>query len=260
MGLPAMLSLMLWLVLTIVALALAEKIAPYRDNWHPTLPDLKRDAGMFSLNVIADGIADVMVLGIAVMAATNASDLPLVVQVVAGIFIAELGAYTLHRLSHNGGWLWHVHVVHHLPAAVNTSNSFNAHPVNGLYNKIARVAPLVLLGASADAIFIIALFGLMQGMVVHANVRGRLGILNWVIGTAELHRLHHSLDLDQAQNFGTTVPLWDQLLGTYRAPAHVERVGVSDPRAYPDVWDFWALLRFPFAGTARPRLRKRCCA
>ena len=155
-------------------------------------------------------------------------------------------------------------MVHHLPTAVNATNSFNAHPINALYNKIARVAPLVLLGVSADAIFIVALFGLTQGMVVHANVRGRLGFLNWILGSAELHRLHHSLDRDQARNFGTTVPLWDQVFGTYRAPETVQQVGVADARAYPDPSDLRALLRFPLepahGPTGRPWSIKRCCA
>ena len=255
---------MLWLAITIASLLLAEKFVPYRDDWHPDLPDLKRDAGMLSLNIVADGVADVIVLGAAVVIAPGTSNLPFVTQVLAGIFIAELGSYLLHRLSHKGRWLWRVHVVHHLPTAVNATNSFNAHPINALYNKIVRVAPLVLLGVSADAIFIVALFGLTQGMVVHANVRGRLGFLNWILGSAELHRLHHSLDRDQARNFGTTVPLWDQVFGTYRAPETVQQVGVADARAYPDPSDLRALLRFPLepahGPTGRPWSIKRCCA
>jgi len=256
--LPAIAGLMLWLALNIVVLVLAERLAPYRDDWHPNLPDLKRDAGMLSLNIVADGVADAIILAIAVMAATGTSELPLIAQVVAGIVIAELGGYLMHRLSHQGGWLWRVHVVHHLPAAVNAANSFNAHPINGLYNKVARVAPLVLLGLSADAIFIVALFGLTQGMVVHANVIGRMGFLNWILGSAELHRLHHSVDHDQARNFGTTVPLWDQLLGTYRAPEAVARVGIAEAVSYPGATDLAALLRWPFARVRRtePRI---CC-
>lgn len=262
-GWPAMASLLLWLALTLVVLSLAERFAPFRSDWRPSLPELKRDGGMLSLNVIADGVADVVVLGIAAMTAVGTRHEPLAAQVVAGIVIAELGSYLLHRLSHEGGWLWRVHAVHHLPRAVNTANSFNAHPINALYNKIARVAPLVLIGLSAEAILIVALFGLMQGMVVHANVRGRMGVLNWIVGSAELHRLHHSVDLDQARNFGTTVPLWDLLLGTYRAPAPVQHVGVADATGYPGSTDCWALLRFPFVRTprtARLPARGKCCA
>lgn len=257
-GLPAMASLMLWLAVNIGWLLWAEKIAPYRAAWRPRRPELRRDAGMLSLNIVADGVADVLVLGVAVMAAAGPNAAPLAVQVLVGIVIAELGGYLVHRLSHAGGWLWRVHAVHHLPAAVNAANSFNAHPVNGLYNKLARVAPLVLVGLSADAIFIVALFALTQGMAVHANVRGRLGFLNWIIGSAELHRLHHSLDIDQARNFGTTVPLWDQLLGTFVAPAPVRRVGVVAVADYPAATDLWALLRYPFRRSGA-RAQPKCC-
>ena len=259
LDLPTVAGLMAWLALNIVVLLLAEKITPYRDDWHPSLPDLKRDAGMLSLNIIADGVADVIVLAVTVMAATGTSGLPLVAQVAAGIVVAELGGYLMHRISHEGGWLWRVHVVHHLPAAVNASNSFNAHPINGLYNKLARVAPLVLLGISADAIFIVALFGLTQGMVVHANVRGRMGFLNWILGSAELHRLHHSVDMKQARNFGTTMPLWDQLFGTYRAPAPVAQVGIAEAGSYPGATDLLALLLWPFALIRATQPPGNCC-
>lgn len=256
--LPAMAGLLLWLALNLAVLLAAERLAPYRADWRPRRPELQRDAGMLSLNIVADGVADAIVLGLAVLAAVGSSTAPLAMQVLAGIWIAELGAYLLHRLSHAGGWLWRVHVVHHLPAAVNAANSFNAHPVNGLYNKLARVMPLVLLGLSADAIFIVALFGLTQGLVVHANVRGRLGWLNWILGSAELHRLHHSTELAQARNFGTTVPLWDQLLGTYRAPTPVRQVGVVDDAGYPAATDLGALLRYPFVRRGRTAAAVDC--
>ena len=106
LDLPAIAGLMLWLAITIASLLLAEKFAPYRDDWHPDLPDLKRDAGMLSLNIVADGVADVIVLGAAVVIAPGTSNLPFVTQVLAGILIAELGSYLLHRLSHKGRWLW----------------------------------------------------------------------------------------------------------------------------------------------------------
>lgn len=261
LGLPAVAGLMGWLVLNIAVLWLAEKSRPHRNDWHPRVPELKRDAGMLSLNVVADGLADVILLGVAVTVAgaIGTRDAPLAAQVVAGIAIAELGSYWLHRLSHEGGWLWRVHVVHHLPQSVNTANSFNAHPINALYNKVARVAPLVLLGFSADAIFFVALFGLTQGMAVHANVRGRMGWLNWVVGSAELHRMHHSHDLAQARNFGTTVPIWDQLFGTFRAPQPVRRVGVLDAGSYPDSTDLAALLRWPFGSPIAARPSGSCC-
>jgi len=261
-GLPAMASLLLWLAANIALLLWAEKIAPYRADWRPGRPDVQRDAGMLSFNIVADGVGDVVVLGVAVIAAAGPNTAPLAVQVLVGVLAAELGAYLMHRLSHAGGWLWRVHVVHHLPAAVNAANSFNAHPVNGLYNKLGRAAPLVLLGLSADAVLIVALFGLTQGMVVHANVRGRLGFANWIIGSAELHRLHHSVDMDQARNFGTTVPLWDQLFGTFVAPprAPVQHVGVATVGDYPAATDFWGLLRYPFRRPGCSRAQRKCCA
>jgi len=50
------------------------------------------------------------------------------------------------------------------------------------------------------------------------------------IGSAELHRWHHSVVQGEALNVSTAVPIWDQVFGTYKAPgaAGPARVGILD--------------------------------
>jgi sterol desaturase/sphingolipid hydroxylase (fatty acid hydroxylase superfamily) len=247
-GLPPALRLFGWLVFAAAVLGLAERWQPARADWQWRREDAPRDGGVFTLNVLVDGIASVLialvVLGLSTQAAPTAFAHAWV-EVPLALVVAEFGSYWLHRLSHHGGWLWRVHLLHHRPERLNLGNALTAHPINALYDKLARTLPLVVLGFSTDVIEIATLFALTQALVTHANIAGTIGPLNWLIGSAEQHRLHHSTDPDQAGNFGTALPLWDQLFGTFRNGTAPEHVGVFDPRDYPGEHEVAALLRWP---------------
>ena len=57
-------------------------------------------------------------------------------------------------------------------------------------------------------------------MFNHSNVRLPLGLdrmLRWVVVTPDMHRVHHSVEDNEANsNFGFNLPWWDRLFGTYR--------------------------------------------
>ncbi|HUG26566.1 sterol desaturase family protein [Piscinibacter sp.] len=249
-------TLVIGLVLTVGWLMLWERFAPYREAWRPSANDLQRDASFFGANAVADAAADLLLRAAALGAAMwwpvsgPVATLPLAAGVVLALVIAELGDYALHRLSHRGGWLWRVHVVHHRMEAVNTSNNFTTHPVNVLLRKLVRLLPLWLLGFSPEAILMALLFGQAQSFAAHANTRGRMGWLNYVIGTAELHRWHHSVRVEEALNFGSALPLWDQVFGTFHYPRDgaVRQVGVRGAYGVPAPAETWALLAHPFRG------------
>lgn len=257
---PAAAALLAWLVINALLLGAAERWRPHRQDWHPTRAHLRRDGTVWGLNLLADGATGALVAAVAI-AFAGPSQWPLAVQIVVGILVAEFGSYWLHRFSHGEGWLWRVHLLHHRPERMNTANALTAHPVNAIYNHLGRALPLVALGLSPEAILAIALFGLTQSLVTHANVAGRIGWLEFLIGSAELHRLHHSTEETQAGNFGTTVPLWDQLFGTWRRGGTPERVGVFAPSRYPGELELGALLCWPMARTPRALswLCRRCC-
>jgi sterol desaturase/sphingolipid hydroxylase (fatty acid hydroxylase superfamily) len=98
-----------------------------------------------------------------------------------------------------------------------------------------------------EAVLWAGLFQQLQSFATHANTRGRMGWLNLVIGTAELHRRHHGTQVEEALNFGTAIPLWDQLFGTFRFRCTREpaAVGVAHPERYPASSDWWGLMRLP---------------
>jgi sterol desaturase/sphingolipid hydroxylase (fatty acid hydroxylase superfamily) len=239
-------------------LSLAEWRWPHRRDWMPTRTDLKRDGFYFVLAAITQSATRWWVLALLVSglgpspAALHA--LPLWVAVPVAFWLAELGPYALHRAEHTGGWLWRVHALHHAPTHVNATNNVTVHPINVALVEAARLLPLLLLGFSAEAIVYSGILGQAQSFATHANTPGTMGWLNRVIGTAELHRRHHSAMPEEAQNFGTSVPLWDQLFGTYRglSTPQPQRIGLFTPNDYPALTDTLRWLAYPLRRSGPP--------
>lgn len=249
------------LVLALAWFALWEWRWPHRMDWQARPIDRKRD-GLFMLALFAtDALTDVLIRGLVMLVNVDAqglaTGLPLWLAVPIAALLGEFGDYWLHRWKHRGGWLWRVHFVHHRPSTLNVSNNFTTHPLDLLLRKIAHVLPLWLLGFEPMAIALAALFSQTQSFATHANSRGTLGWLNYLIGSAELHRWHHSTNIAEAQNFGTALPLWDQLFGTFlwRSGEPVA-LGVKACAQQPDEHDIRGLLGYPLEPLLTSRLRR----
>ena len=77
-------------------------------------------------------------------------------------------------------------------------------------------------------------------------MRLRYGFLNYIVGSAETHRWHHSREPREANaNYGNTVIVWDLLFGTrlLLPDWDVEALGLKDA-GYPRA--FLGLMRAPF--------------
>jgi sterol desaturase/sphingolipid hydroxylase (fatty acid hydroxylase superfamily) len=249
-GWSAFATLAVHLALTLAWFAAFEHGWAFRPGWKPHAADLRRDGAFLGVNAAADGLAGVLVATAAAAWSGQgpARALPLWAGAVLVVLVAELGAYWLHRAMHAEGWGWRVHAVHHRPEALNVANNLTVHPLNVAALKLVKMLPVAALGFEPQAILYASLFMQLQSFATHANTRGRMGVLNYLIGTAELHRWHHSVETREALNFATAVPLWDQLFGTflYRAGEGPVAVGVQPASQYPDPTDVWALLRYPF--------------
>lgn len=260
-GIAAAPALGVWFALNLGVLLLAERWRPYRSDWHPDRQRTRRDGLIGGVNVTLDAAVGAMLPVFVVTWFPGSSTWPLALQILAGVLAAELGSYWIHRLSHKEGWLWRVHVMHHLPDRLTASNALLAHPLNAVYDKAAKLLPLLILGLSPDAVLAVVLFGITQALATHANVAGTIGPLSWLLGSAELHRLHHSTNEAEAGNFGTTLPIWDQVFGTYRHGSEPRNVGVFEPKRYPAESVLRPLLMLPFkhATNRLPRALRFCC-
>ena len=168
------------------------------------------------------------------------SSWPFALQVALTLVIAELGQYWIHRIAHEkSAILWRLHAVHHSAHRLYWLNSGRFHPLDNLVLYLASSVPLVVMGVDPYALSCALLITGVHGMFQHANIDLRLGPLNYVFSMAELHRFHHSLDVEQANhNYGANLICWDLVVGSFTWPDEPppEAIGLADQPDYPQTW------------------------
>jgi sterol desaturase/sphingolipid hydroxylase (fatty acid hydroxylase superfamily) len=191
---------------------------------------------------------------------TFVTRLPLGVQLVAFLLIADVMAYWMHRAHHTYERLWRSHAVHHSSTELNWLSSVRVHPFNEVLQNAAIATPLILLGFQPGTVAAYLPFLTFYAIFVHANVRWDFGPLRYVIATPAFHRWHHSAEADAInKNFAGLFPLTDWLFGTLYMPKGVQPsvFGVSDLQVPAG---FLGQLTFPVRRRAVTRLEASAAA
>jgi sterol desaturase/sphingolipid hydroxylase (fatty acid hydroxylase superfamily) len=171
----------------------------------------------------------------------------------------DLGYYWWHRLSHEINLLWAVHVVHHQSEDYNLAVALRQ-AVLSPATVMPFYLPLAVLGVPLPVFFLMNALSTLYQFWIHTELVGRMGVLEHLLNTPSLHRVHHAVNpqyLDR--NYAATFILWDQLFGTLRREEVSPVYGVSHPlRSFDPVWaqvqPLWALVqavrRAPTVGQA----------
>jgi sterol desaturase/sphingolipid hydroxylase (fatty acid hydroxylase superfamily) len=153
-------------------------------------------------------------------------------QFIELIVVADLGFYVVHRLFHKVPRLWRFHAVHHSIKELDWLAAHRVHPFDQVLTKGASLILVFALGFSEWAIAAGAIMYQWHSLLLHSNVRLRLGPLRWLVASPEFHHWHHSNHREAWNtNFGAQLPLWDLLFGTaYMPKGRVPcRYGIDDP-------------------------------
>lgn len=174
---------------------------------------------------------------------------PLWAQVMLGLAVAEFGEYWRHRLFHTWPLAWRLHSVHHSSRRLYFLNAPRFHFIDLCLAGFAGAIPLALCGAPLLVVALVGIFTGMHGNWQHANVRYKLGWLNWILAGGELHRWHHSSDIRHTNsNYGNNLIIFDVLFGTRCLPdteQDVKALGLGEDDAlFPQTW--WRQLLVPF--------------
>lgn len=137
--------------------------------------------------------------------------------------------YWFHRLSHIIPLMWTAHKVHHQGEHFNLSNGLRTSLLIPFFN-ISFYCVIPLLGFDPlDIVAVIFTQGIFQ-LFVHTEKIGKLGILDKVLVTPSVHRVHHGINEKYIdKNFGKMLVLWDILFGTYEKETERVNFGVTDP-------------------------------
>ncbi len=239
-------------------LFVTEFLLPAKDEWKMTWRSFWRDIKYGLIVMAVSRLMRFFIVLLALdLAPINQSGLLFNSNLFVGFILTALTAeflqYWFHRFCHEGKgklgrWCWHIHAAHHLPAKVYLVMHGVMHPFNQIISFSLIQLSLVGLGASAPSIFMVnALMG-FHGLISHFNVDILAGWLNYIFISTELHRYHHSANLDESKNYSGFLTIWDLVFGTfyYRPNQLPLKLGVTDPKNYPESNDVVKVLALPF--------------
>jgi ornithine lipid hydroxylase len=171
---------------------------------------------------------------------------PIWAQAILMILVVDFLRYWLHRAAHTNQYLWRLHAVHHSVQQLYWLNTARFHPLEKILQMMLDSLPFLIMGVNAQVLALYYLAYASNGFLQHANIQFRFGPLNYLLGTADLHRWHHSQRPEESNaNYGNNVIIWDLLFGTWFLPKDrsINTLGLLEAD-YPKT--FFGLLRAPF--------------
>ena len=240
----------------VLLIALLEYVIPYRQEWRPDFNEVRTDI-LFTVVVqivLPRLLAFLVAIGLLEYAQQQEMVLlsfwphhwPVALQVVLMMASAEFFRYWLHRAAHTWSPLWRLHAVHHSPDKLYWINTSRFHPIEKTIQFLFDSLPFILLGVSAEVLAVYFVLYALNGFFQHSNVNLRMGVLNYVISSAQLHRWHHSIDIEESgTNYGNNLIIWDLLFGSWFLPKdrQVGELGLIN-RSYP--MSFTKQMKTPF--------------
>ena len=150
----------------------------------------------------------------------NIYHLPYFITVILSVVVLDFVIYLQHVMVHAVPALWRLHRVHHADPDYDVTTGARFHPIEIILSMLIKFATIVVLGPPVVAVVIFEVVLNATAMFNHGNIKLPLKldrILRWFIVTPDMHRVHHSVEDDEANsNFGFNLPWWDRLFGTYR--------------------------------------------
>ncbi len=149
-------------------------------------------------------------------------------NMILAIASADFLYYWEHRIEHRIRFFWAYHNVHH------SSTDYNltvASRLSWIETGILWIfyIPMALLGFDPLVIFIAVQITAAYQTWIHTQKIGRLGILEKMINTPALHRVHHAANPSYIdKNFGGILMIWDRLFGTYRSETEPPIYGLTE--------------------------------
>lgn len=248
------------LQVAIVAIAMPlERWMPEHSLWNVPQADVLTDA----LHALVSGVLVASAFRLCIFHFMPSfslwpTTLPVFMQLMLALLIADVGAFGTHRMFHGRRWLWPFHSAHHAAKRLYWLNASRMHPFDTATTVLASLTPLALLGAPLEIMSLFDAFVVVHITLQHSNIRLRHGWINHLFATAEFHRWHHSSNPNMGNgNYASFLSVLDHIFGTFRMPAKgpaADAIGLQDETVVPSTW--WAQVVAPVQGlplAKRPR-------
>ncbi|MFI5150042.1 MAG: sterol desaturase family protein [Bacteroidia bacterium] len=144
------------------------------------------------------------------------------------LLLEDLLFYFLHRVDHFCRIFWAVHVTHHSSEEFNLSVGFRSSVFQPLYRFIWFI-PLAFLGFRPWDILFMYSITQIYGIIIHTQLVGKLGFLEWFMATPSHHRVHHGSNVTYLdKNLGMILIIWDRMFGTFAEEQEEVRYGLTE--------------------------------
>lgn len=221
---PVALAIPGFVVLVLVEMAIARKVARHRYEPRDTLTSLMLGLG----STVAGLFTGALVFGLAMwLYQFRLVEIGFVWWAWPLAFILnDLAYYWFHRTAHRVRWFWASHVIHHSSQHYNLSTALRQTWTGFISLSFIFYAPLYLIGFHPAMVFLCGGLNLIYQFWIHTEVVGRMP--RWVeavMNTPSHHRVHHGTNpryLDA--NYAGVFIIWDRLFGTYVREADDEPV------------------------------------
>ncbi|HEB87512.1 MAG TPA: sterol desaturase family protein [Gammaproteobacteria bacterium] len=151
--------------------------------------------------------------------------------IIAAVIIMDFIIYLQHVMVHAIPVLWRLHRVHHADLDYDVTTGARFHPLEIILSMLIKFATILLLGPSVVAVIIFEVVLNAMAMFNHGNVglpKELDSLLRFFVVTPDMHRVHHSVEDDEANsNFGFNLSWWDRLFGTYREQPRAGHQGMT---------------------------------
>ena len=175
----------------------------------------------------------------------------------AAVIAMDFVIWLQHVVVHAVPALWRLHRVHHADLDYDLTTGARFHPIEIILSMLIKFATIMVLGPPVVAVILFEVILNGMAMFNHGNVRLPPALdrrLRWLVVTPDMHRVHHSVEDDEANsNFGFNLSWWDRLLGTYRDQPRNGHdgmtIGIRGYREPREVSWLPGLLALPFRGS-----------
>jgi len=222
-----------WFALNLLVLALIfvplERALPRRPDQRVFRPEWTTDGAHFLISHLLvqafswAALFPAEILREALLPASKLAplrSLPLPVQFLTVLALADFTQYWIHRSFHRLSSLWRLHAVHHSSTAMDWLAGSRMHPLDALATRGAVTTVLVLLGASPSAVALYLAFVSFHAVFIHANFGAGLTWLEPFLVTPRYHHFHHAAEAEAIdKNFAVHLPILDRIFGTRFLPA-----------------------------------------
>jgi len=186
----------------------------------------------------------------------NFYTVPFTAAVIITVITMDFMIWVQHVMVHAIPVLWRIHRVHHADLDYDVTTGARFHPIEIILSMLIKFATIMLLGSPVVAVVIFEVMLNATAMFNHGNIKLPAGLdrmLRWFLLTPDMHRVHHSVEDDEANsNFGFSLPWWDRLFGTYRDQPRDGHegmtIGIHKYRDPKKVDQLPGMLALPFMG------------